>query len=271
MIKNKVRNFLYEKKSLRKFTKFTKIYEVRLRKININMKNPEFVEGQIYHIYNRGVEKRKIFLDDSDYFRFIHNLFEFNDTEPALNLYYKLPHYQSYEVSLRKIKAERKPRELLVEILIFSLMPNHFHLLVKQKLKNGITNFMRKLGTGYTNYFNKKYNRVGVLFQSAFKAVLINQDSHFIHLPFYIHSNALDLIAPEWREKEIKNVKKAISFLENYRWSSYLDYAGKANFPSVTQREMFLKYYNGPENYKKSMQQWLKEISFKEIEDLILE
>ena len=235
------------------------------------MKNPKFVDGQIYHIYNRGVDKRKIFLDDSDHFRFTHDLFEFNDTEPALNLYYKLPNYQSYEVSLRKIKNDRKPRELLVEILAFCLMPNHFHLLIKQKQDNGITDFMRKLGTGYTNYFNKKYNRAGSLFQGLFKAILVNREPHFIHLPFYIHVNPLDLIAPEWRKGEIKNIKKAINFLENYRWSSFLDYIGKNNFPSVTRREFLLEFFGGPEQYKKDILLWLKKRDVEEIKDLTLE
>lgn len=235
------------------------------------MKNPKFIEGQIYHIYNRSVEGIKIFLDDTDYFRFVHNLFEFNDTEPALNFYYKLPNHQSYEVSLRNIKTDRKPRKILLEIIAFCLMPNHFHLLIKQKRENGITDFMRKLGTGYTNYFNKKYQRRGVLFQGAFKAVLVNQESHFIHLPFYIHLNPLDLIAPEWREREIKDIKMVMDFLGKYRWSSYLDYIGKNNFPSITQRNMLLEYYQGPENYKKSTREWLKKISIEEIKDLILE
>ena len=122
------------------------------------MKKPVFINSEVYHIYNRGVEKRKTFLDDKDYFRFIHNLFEFNDDAPAMNLYYKLPQIQSYEVQLRKIhKIERQPRKLLVEIIAFCLMPNHYHILIKQKVDNGIVRFMQKLGTGYTNYFNKKF------------------------------------------------------------------------------------------------------------------
>ncbi len=130
---------------------------------------------------------------------------------------------------------------------------------------------MRKLGTGYTNYFNKKYNRAGSLFQGLFKAILVNRESHFIHLPFYIHVNPLDLIAPEWRKGEIKNIKKAINFLENYRWSSFLDYIGKNNFPSVTRREFLLEFFGGPEQYKKDILLWLKKRDVEEIKDLTLE
>jgi len=200
------------------------------------MRNIRFVNEGIYHVYNRSVEKREIFVDDQDRFRFIHDLFEFNDEAPAVNFYYKRPLIQSYEAKPRKI--EQQKRKLLVEILAFVVMPNHFHLLLRQIKENGISNFMHKLGTGYTMYFNQKYERAGSLFQGTYKAVLVNQEAHFIHLPYYIHFNPLDLKFPEWRDREIKNYKQAMKFLENYRWSSFLDYIGKKNFPSVT-RENF--------------------------------
>ncbi len=97
-------------------------------------------------------------------------------------------------------------------------------------------------------YFNKKHDRVGGLFQGRFKAVLVNNDTHFIHLPFYIHTNPLDL-----------NYKSSISVvLENYRWSSFLDYIGKNNFPSVTSRKFLLDFFGGVEEYKKSTYDWIK-------------
>ncbi len=151
------------------------------------MKKSILANDQIYHIYNRGVDKRDVFMDNQDYLRFIHNLFEFNDRALISNNGYYFDSSNSNKMT------ERKPRQLLVNILIFTLMPNHFHLLVQQKEENGIIKFMQKLGTGYAMYFNKKYDRVGGLFQGRFKAVLVNKDSHFIHLPFYIHANPLDL------------------------------------------------------------------------------
>jgi len=233
------------------------------------MRNIRFVNEGIYHVYNRSVEKREIFVDDQDRFRFIHDLFEFNDEAPAVNFYYKRPLIQSYEAKPRKI--EQQKRKLLVEILAFVVMPNHFHLLLRQIKENGISNFMHKLGTGYTMYFNQKYERAGSLFQGTYKAVLVNQEAHFIHLPYYIHLNPLDLKFPEWRDREIKNYKQAMKFLENYRWSSFLDYIGKKNFPSVTQREFLNEFFEGPENYKKDAMKWLKEMDLEEIEDFTLE
>lgn len=237
------------------------------------MKKPQFVENQIYHIYNRGVEKRDVFLTDKDYLRFIHDLFEFNDEDCVSNLTYYF-NRQPKEVEPQYVRSKRKPRKLLVEILIFTLMPNHFHLLLKQKGENGIVKFMQKLGTGYSMYFNQKYERVGGLFQGRFKAVLVSEEAHFMYLPHYIHQNPISLInyggstSIDWR--------KAMEFLENYRWSSFPDYIGKKNFPSVTSREFLLEVFEGAKNYKKETVEFLKdrekqERSFEKIGEVLLD
>jgi putative transposase len=213
------------------------------------MKKPVFVNDHIYHIFNRGVEKRDIFMDERDYLRFVHDLYEFNNEEQVANLnYYFNSNIRSVEK--RYVKGNTGTRKLLVEILVFTLMPNHYHLLLRQTRDNGIVKFMQKLGTGYTNYFNKKYDRVGGLFQGRFKAVLVNRDSHFIHLPFYIHTNQLDL---NYRSST------SIEFLEGYRWSSFPDYVGKRNFPSVTERGFILDIFGGHEKYREYTVERLKQ------------
>lgn len=218
------------------------------------MQKPQFVENQIYHIYNRGVEKRKIFLDKQDYLRFIHNLFELNNEDAVVNTLYRF-NPKSLGEETYHLTKERKPRKLLVEILIFTLMPNHFHLMLKQKKENGIVKFMQKLGTGYTMYFNKKYERVGGLAQGRFKAVLVKDEAHFIHLPFYIHINPLDLL----HYRGSTSIMEEMGFLEKYRWSSFPDYIGGKNFPSVTSRELFLEFFGGENEYKNATREWLKE------------
>ena len=227
------------------------------------MKKPQFTNNEIYHLYNRGVEKRNVYLDKQDHYRFIHCLYEFNDQAPANNLWY---HFNK--------NSEVQPRykgDPLIEILAFCLMPNHYHLLVRQKAKKGIVQFMQKLGTGYTMYFNQKYDRVGGLFQGRFKAVPVTQNSHLLYLPYYIHLNPLDLIMPEWRQKEIKSWSEAIKYLENYRWSSHLDYMGKENFPSVTRRGFLLKIFGGSKKYKEGFLNWLREFNLDSIKDLTFE
>lgn len=233
------------------------------------MYRPIFATDEVYHIYNRGVEKRDIFLDDQDHFRFIHDLFEFNDQNPAKNINFN-PNNEGVHT------RERRPRERLVDIIAFCLMPNHYHLIVRQRTEGGITNFMRKLGTGYTNYFNVRYDREGVLFQGKFKAIHITNESHFLYLPHYIHLNPLDLFMPEWREQKIKDVQQAIEYLEKYRWSSFNDYIGNKNYPSVLN-------YGSPTSivgYKNEIIEWLRsftgtdilnDISQNSIKDVVIE
>ncbi|MFH1979280.1 MAG: transposase [Patescibacteria group bacterium] len=220
------------------------------------MKKPPFIKNKIYHVYNRGVEKRKVFMDKQDYLRFIHCLFEFNNDNPTLNLSRTLGTKNTMsEVGLHSLKKDKAPRKLLVEILIFVLMPNHFHLLVKQKKENGVSRFMQKLGTGYTNYFNQKHERVGSLFQGNFKAVMLEEHSHFVHIPYYLHLNPLDLLNKQGPTSFIEQLE----FLKEYRWSSFPDYVGKKNFPSVTQRDFLLNFFDNEKKYKKETKEWLKE------------
>ncbi|MBI2055776.1 MAG: transposase [Candidatus Sungbacteria bacterium] len=228
-----------------------------------------FVAGEIYHVINRGVDKRKLFLNDKDYLRFIHDLFEFNDTEPADNVNYFFGKNPVFAKDV--ITKKQKSRELLVEILAFSLMPNHYHLLLRPRFDDGIVRFMKKLNMGYSLYFNEKYVRSGALFQGRYKSILVTNERHFIYLPYYIHLNPLDLAAPEWRDHKLKNHQEAIQFLDSYRWSSHLDYAGKKNFPSVTQRDFLVQCFGNSIDYRQNLEQWLKELDLTPIKKIILE
>ncbi|MBU3925048.1 transposase [Patescibacteria group bacterium] len=222
---------------------------------------------EIYHTLNRGVDKRKIFLDNQDYFRFVHDLFEFNDQDRVNTTFYAFN--KSNDIASRNIK--RKPRKLLVDVLAFCLMPNHYHLLLISLVENGISRFMKKLNMGYAKYFNKKNKRTGALFEGRYKSILIKNESHFTHIPFYIHCNPLDLIAPEWRERRLEDYGKAEDFLRSYRWSSNMDYCGEKNFPSVTNKNFLLEYFGGENGYKTSLQNWLKELSMENFKDITLE
>lgn len=229
------------------------------------MKRPTFTNGYIYHIYNRGVEKRKVFIDDRDFLRFVVALYEFNDSHPIFNV------GRNFFQQPIEVRLQSKRKNQLVEILAFCLMPNHYHIVMRQKAENGITEFMRKIGTGYTNYFNLKYSRVGHLFQGKFKAVLLEQEAHFIHLPHYVHLNPLDLFQPAWRERGVENVAAALDFLKTYRWSSFLDYIGSSNFPSVTEREFLQICVGGAEDFYGASRDWLEATAFDFIQDVVLD
>ena len=165
------------------------------------MSKIKFHVGEYYHIYNRGVEKRDIFLDNSDHFRFLSNLKELN-------------------VCNSDSVVDPQEVDPLTAIVCYCLMPNHFHLIVQQLRENGISKFMQRVGTAYTMYFNKKYNRSGVLFQSGFKAKHIENNQYLLHLSRYIHLNPSDLLV---REDDLESQQGS---LIKYKWSSlpfYLD------------------------------------------------
>lgn len=210
------------------------------------MRRTIFANGELYHIYNRGVEKRIIFLDGQDYLRAIHALYVFNDKDHHVHLTRSIgPHGEkARDVRGRTSynRIQKKKREKLVDIIAFCLMPNHYHLLLKQMREGGISKFMQKLGTGYTMYFNERYERNGVLLQGKFKSIFVSKEQYFSNLLNYIHLNPVDLIEPNWKEEGIANWPKVRKFLRDYRWSSYKDYIGIKNFPSVISEEALDKY-----------------------------
>jgi len=219
-------------------------------------KRPPLVTGEIYHIVIRAIENLKLFRDEKDYFRMIHDLFEFNNENPVSSNF-RL--FQRSKLSGNDPDSfKERVREMLVEILAFCLMPNHVHLLVKQLRDGGISKFMRKIGAGYGAYYNQKYKRVGHLFQGRYKLVHIENDKQLYTIFVYIHTNPVAIIFPNWKEKGIKNFKKAVNYLENYRWSSYLDYLGKKNFPSLTNREFLTKEMGGIEGCQHFVNDWLQ-------------
>lgn len=206
---------------------------------------------EIYHALNRGVDGRCIFKDDRDHIRFVHNLFEFNDQRPA-------PHMRSPG----KIGGFVNPsiRKRLVDIHGWCLMKNHYHLILSERVEGGMSLFLRKLNVGYANYFNERYSRIGTLFQGRTKKILIESHSHFLYILHYVHLNPLDYLngAQKWRERSkssIKNTRGALQYLNTYRWSSYLDYSGHKNFPSIISTSLFS---DSSASYEREIREYLK-------------
>jgi len=216
----------------------------------------QFTNDEIYHIILRGLDDSLIFKDINDYYRGIFSIYEFNNAK---------------HIEIRKRREERKRekasgvpdsvvdrREKLVDILAFCFMPNHIHLLLKQVKNGGIVKFMNKSGSGYAGYFNRKYKRKGYVFQNRFRSVPIGDDNQLRTIFNYIHVNPISLIEPGWKENGIDNLDKVVSFLENYKWSSYSDYIGENNFPSVTEREFLLETLNGVVGCKEAIENWIE-------------
>lgn len=156
-------------------------------------KTKQYSENGYYHIYNRGVEKRAIFLDEQDYGIFLSYLKEYLLPKDEKELYDRLGDPQtSYKEKDKILKALRlKNFNGEITLLSYCLMPNHIHLLVKQKGAKSIDKFMKSLFTRYTMYFNKKHRRVGQLCQDIYKAVLVGTDEQLLYLTCYIHQNPL--------------------------------------------------------------------------------
>lgn len=169
----------------------------------------KYFSGGSYHIYNRGVEKRIIFKNRSDYAKFISIIESYMTPKTDLSLGIPITHTPYWRSKLEKDE---------VEIVSFCLMPNHFHFLLKQNTRDGVTKFMRRISNAYVNYFNKKYKREGTLFQGKFKAVLIDTDAYLLHLSRYIHLNPIE-VRP-------LNIGRS-QWLLNYPYSSYMEYLGK--------------------------------------------
>lgn len=222
------------------------------------IKRPPIVTGEIYHIVIRAIEGIKLFRDQRDYFRMIHDLFEFNN-EKSTPSYYREEQKQTRS-DLVGFGKRYRGRKCLLEILAFCLMPNHVHLLVRQLKGNGISRFMQKIGAGYGGYYNKKYCRSGHLFQGKYKIVHIKDDKQLITVFVYIHTNPVAILVPKWKENGIKDreLQEVIEFIENYHWSSYSDYLGKKNFPSVTNREFLINELGGTKEAQRFVNDWLQ-------------
>jgi putative transposase len=220
----------------------------------------------IYHALNRGVDKRQIFMDDGDRVRFIHDMYAFNTTRLASNT------FRNDKLGLRDLTYMNSSLdERLVDIHGWCLMGNHYHLLLSECIEGGLSMFLRKVNTGYANYFNARYERVGTLFQGRTKKILIDSDAYMLHILNYIHLNPLDLMqeTTEWRSRSITNHQSVLNFLHEYRWSSYKDYAGIKNFPSILTKDFFQDVFGG--QYRQQLEKYLKDIDVDTIQHLLHE
>jgi putative transposase len=210
----------------------------------------KFAEGEYYHIYNRGVDKRDIFLDKSDYNRFISLLFNANSINPVRTR--RTSSGQGFTSTISR-------GETLTNIGAWCLMTNHFHILLKSKDDFGVSKFLQKVTTAYTMYFNQKYNRSGALFQGVFKSEYVDRDEYLKYLFSYIHLNPIKFIENSWKNKGIRDIKRVLDFLDNYNYSSYFDYLfdSRPEYKIIT-KEVFPEYFLSVDDFKNNILEWLK-------------
>ena len=216
------------------------------------MRKFRFTNGEFYHVYNRGVDKRTVFLDQYDFDRFLQGMEEFNSTKPIGSL---------FENSFRKDQLSN-PIAKLVDIICYCLNANHYHMILRQRVNGGVSEFMRRIGTGFTQHFNFRYKRSGALFQGKFKAKHINSNEYLLHLSAYVNLN-----------NEIHKIKSDKKFRSS--WNEYVYLRRKNNYV-ICKPKIILDQFTNLNEYKTFALSSLDDILerkqlFKETEELLLD
>lgn len=195
------------------------------------------VTGQIYHVLNRGISFQPTFTTRWDFRRTIEIMRYYQNQKPPLRYSQFLALSNTRRKEVFEKLAEKK--QFLVEIIAYCLMKNHFHFMLRQVVKNGISKFMSNFTNSYTRYYNVKNERSGPLFQGKFKAIRVETDEQLLHLSRYIHLNPY-----------ASYVTKTLKKLENYSFSSFPEYLGKSRI-NFCSKEAILDHFKNLKAYKK--------------------
>ena len=218
------------------------------------MRNIKFATGEFYHVYNRGVDKRNIFMDAKDLYRFLKSMNNFNVPDPIGSI---------FENSFNQLGSRAPKSSKLVNFITYCLNQNHYHFILEPLVDDGIQKFMHKLSTGYTNYFNEKYKRNGSLFQGKYKAVHINSDEYLLHLSVYVNLNY----------KVHRSLNK--KWMENLPISSFDEYIGKTE-KIFCVKDIVLEQFSNSKEYRNFCESVLLDIlerkkNEKELKNMLLE
>lgn len=206
----------------------------------VSTRNILFAEGEIYHVFNRGVDKRDIFLDQYDLQRFFQAIQVFNTLKPIGSIY-------AHSFS-KKEKTQTETEQKLVEIICYCLNPNHFHLVLKPLISTGLSQYMHRLSGGYSRYFNEKNQRSGSLFQGKFKAKHVDTNDYLLHLSTYVNLN--NQMHPKFQSLNGKATK-----LSKSSWEEYVE-----NKIGICKKDMVLDQFRSVEEYKKFAEESLEDI-----------
>lgn len=192
------------------------------------------VTGEIYHVFNRGVDKRPTFTDFNEKLRAYQVIKFYRFDSPPVRLSYLVRYSTKRIEKLTEISWGNK----LVSIMAYCLMPNHFHFVLRQEVDGGISKFISNFENSYTRYFNTKNKRIGNLFLDNFQNVMVDSEEQLLHLTRYVHLNPYSSL-----------VAKNLIELEKYEWSSFREYIGGEE-ESICDKEIVLSYFKTKESYK---------------------
>jgi len=221
----------------------------KMFEIDMGIRKHAFAEGEFYHIYNRGVEKKPIFTQQKDVDRFFKSILEFNNITPIGSI---------YENSFVKESSIYRP---LVRFVAYCLNPNHYHFILEPIVNKGIEKFMQRLGTGYTKYFNRRYKRSGVLFQGKFKSSHIDSNEYLLHVSAYVNLN-----------NKVHQLGSQASKLVRSSWNEYVDPARQG----ICDKRIILDQFSTANQYVEFANSSLPQIierknSLKEIQSLLID
>lgn len=222
----------------------------------VSFRKVPLVTGEIYHVFNRGIDGRVTFSDIREFSRAYQIIKYYQFSSPPL----KLSVFLRISDSKRQELQESSWGEKLVSIICYCIMPNHFHFMIRQEVNGGISKFLSLFQNSYTRYFNTKNDRVGQLFLDTFKNVLVEREEQFLHLSRYIHLNPFS-----------SSVVSSLENLYTYEWSSLSEYIGGSE-DHICDKEMIMNYFKTKESYKRFVSDradYQREL--KQIENLIIE
>lgn len=202
------------------------------------MRKIKITPGEYYHVYNRGNNKQNIFFDNRDWVRFLFLILYFQSPVIFYNIGRHISYFVRHRVfNISKNITQKILKNRTVEVVNFSIMPNHFHLIVHEAKEGGISQYMQRVLNAYTKYFNAKYGKSGHLFQGPFQIVHIENNEQLLHLSAYIHRNPREL--KQWKNKEHK-----------YPWSSFQDYIEENRWGDLLQHQIITEQFSNPKEYK---------------------
>lgn len=222
------------------------------------MRKENFAVGDYVHVYNRGNRKQIIVRNNQDRWHFLQMLYYFNNKTSVESPFQDLKEKLKSDFYSRLIwPVEWQPQEPLVRILAFTLMENHLHFLLKEIVEGGITMFMRKLGTGMTNYSNAKYKESGRLFQGAYKAKRVGDESYLLNLSAYIHIKNTFELHPRGFVYATQHFDEVYDWAARYPYSSLGEYAGIHTTP-ILHKDILGELVESPKEYRSFCQEYLE-------------
>lgn len=214
----------------------------------------KFLPGEYYHIYCRTILNIPEFKDFKNAERLSQAFLLANSTNSSHAFSYLR---KSKSATMKNAVEIAQGGEKIVDVVCYSIMPNHYHLLLKEVKDGGITEFIRKCNTSIAKYINIKNERKGSLFESKFKSRHVNSNEYLTHLSVYINLNPLDFISgKEWRTGKLKDWEKNKKELLNYDWSSAKYFLTNIDDKIISGAEIILEQFKNKGDYEKFLQNW---------------